>query len=328
MEYVEELESVPEPEHVEQVMDGLLDTVSGTEGFTKAQYYLEGVLYSNGMIRHRDVGGTEGILSKVGDGVKAAIEYVKKMFRSIWDFFFKSEKKQIEENLGKELTTAFNSLEKTKNPIVTPANVNAALDKVEVKVNKLKDGPEKTKLKEKVKEAKESKDEGFKIKIVEVMPGEIFQAYKVPDIISEVYQAKFNVALEGLQALQDQHKDEGKQHVIIVETQKILNAGKALPKDANRVSTIEGAASYLKEAKKCADEICRSLDNLQRTESEFKTQIKNLDNAKSDEETRKSVGAMKTSLMGISTLIHETKVLLRYLESVAKNINKGCTMVV
>lgn len=78
MEYVDELESVPEPDHVEQIMDGFIDTVSGNEGFTKAQHYLEAVLFSNGIISHRQVGGTEGVLSSIGDGAKAAVEYIKK----------------------------------------------------------------------------------------------------------------------------------------------------------------------------------------------------------------------------------------------------------
>jgi len=84
---------IPEPEHVSEILDGMSDSlnqVAGTESLTSAQVYLGSVLVANGYVRRNQV-GQEGFMGKVGDGFKAAIAYIKKMFTSIWDFFLKRD---------------------------------------------------------------------------------------------------------------------------------------------------------------------------------------------------------------------------------------------
>lgn len=85
--------TIPEPDHIETILDGMTDSigqVAGTESLTNAQLYLGSVLAANGYIRRNQV-GQEGFMSKVGDGFKASLAYVKKIFTSIWDFFFKRD---------------------------------------------------------------------------------------------------------------------------------------------------------------------------------------------------------------------------------------------
>ena len=80
-----------EAEHIDEVFDALGDTlndVAGTEGLTRAQTYMWGVLNANGDIPHRQrVAGTEGFFSTIGDGVSKVWEYIKKMFNAVLNFF-------------------------------------------------------------------------------------------------------------------------------------------------------------------------------------------------------------------------------------------------
>lgn len=85
--------TIPEPEHIEMILEGVtdsIDQVAGTESLTNAQIYLGSVLAANGYIRRNQV-GQEGFMSSVGDGFKAAITYIKKVFGDIWNFFFKRD---------------------------------------------------------------------------------------------------------------------------------------------------------------------------------------------------------------------------------------------
>ena len=98
---------IPEPEHIETVLEGMADSlnVAGTESLTNAQIYLGSVLATNGYIRRNQV-GQEGFMSKVGDGFKAAIAYIKKIFTNIWDFFFKRDAPKLADEVKDEIKKA------------------------------------------------------------------------------------------------------------------------------------------------------------------------------------------------------------------------------
>lgn len=93
-------------EHVELVVDGVIDTMDQLEavqggehyGLTHAQRYLQGALYARGIIP-QTVHGNESVLTAVKDGLAKALKYVKDLFQKIWDFFFKKKeaKKTIEQ---------------------------------------------------------------------------------------------------------------------------------------------------------------------------------------------------------------------------------------
>lgn len=93
----DEILDIPEPEHVEVIFKALSDTVvpdvAGVEGLTKAQTYAFAVLRANGQITQREaIAGTEGFFSAVGAGARKVFEYIEKMFKNVWNFFFgKSE---------------------------------------------------------------------------------------------------------------------------------------------------------------------------------------------------------------------------------------------
>lgn len=113
--------AVPEISHVELVMDGMTDTldqvergVAGVESLTGAQEYLQASMNAAGMLSMRQVAGNEGFMSSVGNGIKKAYEYVVKMFKSLWDFFFKRDNKKKAEEAKEALTDAKKDFESIK----------------------------------------------------------------------------------------------------------------------------------------------------------------------------------------------------------------------
>lgn len=100
--------SIQDIPHVEIMFEALNDTVngvSGTEGFTltQAQIYAEGVLMASGALRANAVDGNEGFFSSIGSGAKAIYDYVVKMFKSVWGFFFNRDAKKAAEEAKAEV---------------------------------------------------------------------------------------------------------------------------------------------------------------------------------------------------------------------------------
>lgn len=324
MEYVDELESVPEPDHVEQIMDGFIDTVSGNEGFTKAQHYLEAVLFTNGIISRRDIGGTEGILSKIGDGAKAAIEYIKKMFRAIWDFFFKSEKKELEKKVDKALDDAYKSLDDMEKVKITPENADAALKKVDSAINKLKDGPEKTKLKEKVADAQDSKDYSKKAQAAETMPGEVFQAWRISVHILGAFDGKFKDSIKKLEEMRDKQKAAGGRGELSGEIQTILNGLTGLPEVAGKINDLASANAYITKARRCKEAMINNLTTIENQESHYKSMIAEVETEKG----KSAAAALKESLVTITGIIAQVKDVIKWMMEIANMIDKACVVVI
>lgn len=131
---------LPDPEHFDTVMDGVLDSVSGNEGLSYAQHYLFSCLQSSGGISSRT--GTEGFFSSIGSGLKAAWDYIVKMFKSVWNFFFGSgedsdKKKQESASAEVEKTTELFAAcsAKPKDPAITAKLMKGLKGKAKAVVN-------------------------------------------------------------------------------------------------------------------------------------------------------------------------------------------------
>lgn len=106
--------------HVHAMFQAVEDTeermIEGNEhlALTDFQAYAGVVLGMNG-----SRSGNEGFFSSIGDGLKAAWEYIKKIFKSIWQFFFgKDSEKELSdaEKEIKEISDKIKTLKKTKEP--------------------------------------------------------------------------------------------------------------------------------------------------------------------------------------------------------------------
>lgn len=102
--------------HIEIMFDALDDTVggvTGAEGFglTEAQRYAEGVLIANGTLSARAVDGNESFFTTVSSGAKSVYDYIVKMFKGLWGFFFNRDAPKLVEEAKKEVTEFKNELE-------------------------------------------------------------------------------------------------------------------------------------------------------------------------------------------------------------------------
>lgn len=98
---------LPEPEHIATVVDGIADTVGGTEGLalTHSQHYLQGVMYANGMISTTHYHGSEGVVDSIKAGLKKAWDYLVNMVKKVFGYLFGSKKKEEQiKDIEKDLT--------------------------------------------------------------------------------------------------------------------------------------------------------------------------------------------------------------------------------
>jgi hypothetical protein len=160
VDFADDYNEIPDPSHVEKVMTGFIDTVTGSEGMnlTAAQRYVHGVMYAAGLESGLDeITGNEegGLFGTIGKGISKMWEYIQKMFKSLWEFLFGKPAAEKDAKIKATVAEAEVAVKAMEAPKVTPANVVSAVKAVEAKVEKLPAGPEKTKLEKKVEEVKE-----------------------------------------------------------------------------------------------------------------------------------------------------------------------------
>jgi hypothetical protein len=95
--------------HIEIMFDALDDTVNGvtgSEGFglTEAQRYAEGVLMASGAIKASSVGGNESFFGSIATGAKSVYEYIVKMFKGLWGFFFNRDAPALLDKAKEDVT--------------------------------------------------------------------------------------------------------------------------------------------------------------------------------------------------------------------------------
>jgi len=118
--------------HIEIAFEALNDTmeqeVTGVESLTQAQQYMHGVLSASGALTRAEVNGSEGFFSKIGDGLKKTWEYIKKMFKNIWGFFFKKKAPEQAKAAKNTLEAAKDALDlkgpEVKKQLVAAANAS------------------------------------------------------------------------------------------------------------------------------------------------------------------------------------------------------------
>lgn len=122
--------------HIEIAFEALNDTleqeVTGVESLTQAQQYMHGVLGASGALTRAEINGSEGFFSKIGDGLRKTWEYIKKMFKNIWGFFFKKKAPEQAKAAKAELEKSKDALEmkapEVKKQLVAAANASGDAD--------------------------------------------------------------------------------------------------------------------------------------------------------------------------------------------------------
>lgn len=156
VDFADDYNEVPDADHVQQVMKGFMDTVTGSEGMnlTSAQHYIQGVMFAADVDPVASRSGNEGFFSAIGTGIKKMWDYIVKMFDSIWNFLTGKGNKEEEAKVKEVIADATTSVNAMVSPAVTPDNVQSVVKQVAAQVEKLPDSPEKKKLEAKVAEVK------------------------------------------------------------------------------------------------------------------------------------------------------------------------------
>lgn len=111
-------EQIPDRPHVEIMFEALNDTLAGVEckNLSEAQVYAEGVLMATGALRMNTVEGNEGFFSSIGNGAKAIYDYIVKMFKSVWGFFFNRDAAKEAKEAKAEVKEVQQKIETLRNP--------------------------------------------------------------------------------------------------------------------------------------------------------------------------------------------------------------------
>lgn len=336
--------SLHDESHVGMFIDGLLDSLSGSEciNLTNAQHYVQGVLFADGSTRTlsvSDVTGNEGFFSAIGDGIKKAWEYIKKMFSNIYDFFFKSEKKKLEAKVDEALKEAEKSLDAMEKSQIAPTNVEAVAKKVETAVANLPDSPEKKKLETKVEHIKAEPSAPAKAKELHELLPEVFEARLYDSNKIKNANAKLLAAVSRLQAKKkeldeadkDGHSTDG------MEIQKYLNGLIGLPDISQGIRNIREARAFTGKAKRCKEAMSNTLTSFLNDEAHYKQLISEIGsginaytgpNDPKNVELRNKINLIKDQLAVVTGIIAITDTVSLALADISAAIEKACVSVI
>jgi hypothetical protein len=145
-----EYTEVAEPEHFDMVLQGTLDTLEGMESlrttYTKAQEYLYSCLNTSESLSYQQrVDGMESVFSNIGEGLGTAWEYIKKLFKTVWEYFFGSGDNTVEakaEKTEKVIEKNEKQLKTLAGSGKTEAQVEGIRKKVKEKAKKIQADPQ------------------------------------------------------------------------------------------------------------------------------------------------------------------------------------------
>lgn len=308
-----ELESIPEPEHVELVMDGIIDSIAGTESLTKAQHYLSATLYANGLATRKDVAGVEGFFSAIGNGIKAAIEYVKKMFQSIWGFFFGKKSEELTKRANDSLVRTEQKLEKVKEG-VKPSNVRETLKKAEEVLKKNENLPGANKVKETVEAAKNEPDDKKAAEAAKDIPDEIFEM-KMPD--EEKLKALLEPYMKKSKELENKlfaNKTEKTALNQSLDLTFIVTVMSNVHFEPHKLRDLDEAYDYVADCRVALVMISERLKPIRNREAAYKELIAKVERGEQPDIQQKALEDLKQSLSEITaliTLVSDTLELVR-----------------
>lgn len=257
----------PETSHVELVFQALGDTVNniaGAEGLTTAQLYLHGVLNASGGLSYTEsIAGQEGFFANVKEGARKAIEYIKKMFKSIWGFFFKKQGPEEAKDVKKDITDKkadLESVEKVKAGLHRAAGSDSK-ELVE-HISKATSISELNTLSKDVAKANSKAQQGLVIKInqlVESLEGEIKLAEEVETEAKKSGEASYTAWASGVKGG-------------VSGTQSLVNSLKGI----RDLADIKAAEGVLNDLKSHTEVIDRALAAASGTESRVQGMIDTL----------------------------------------------------
>lgn len=305
----DEFDSVPESEHVENFFDGLLDSIGGNESMalTSAQVYVQGVLFADGTADRSNIAGNEGFFSTIGDGIKKAWDYVVKMFKSIWGFFFKTEKEKLDAKVEKIKTDL-----KKKTDMMAKGEVGN-VDATLAKIKKKAESSPHSEMKDKIEKALDAKDAKVKRDLTSQLINEEYVANLAKHTVVREAHDTFTVATGKLLALKEKMQKESVDGLITsLQVNLVLEAVKGLPDASKSFNNLQDAKNFIakvesfqRSVKSPMDGFAKEEDNIKKVIDEVQTALNGPDgkDAAKAEGMRKKIIALKGDLSNLSQVI-------------------------
>lgn len=302
-------DTIPEVSHVEAMVDGVLDSLSGNESLdlTYAQRYVIGVL-DGAEITRSAVTGTEGFFSEIGAGLKAAWDYIVKMFKNIWDFFFGKKNKEDSEAAKEDVKSAEEAIKEVEAPQVTEENVKAVAAQVEKKIDKLPESPKKKELKKKVEAVKAAEPAKAKQATASLIK-ETFEAELLDKPRLNELAKTFNKLIFDLNARKEEYATtKGDRKALGHAIETFLNGFKDMKEPRKGLAESKAWVSY---AHRCLEATDNSLETIRAMKSETQHAIS---------DTQAKIDGAKSSQYNKKELIEEITELKRTMASVVQVI--------
>lgn len=328
---------VPDVPHVEIIFDAVNDTlanVEGTESLTQAQTYLQGVLTASGQVNAR-VAGNEGFFSTLGTGLTSAYEYVKKMFKSLWDFFFKRDAPKLAEDAKKALNESKDQLAIAETGGSDEASATKLLGKQISALKALSHEPDanKSALDQILKEADEAHKGSFadKKKAILMLSRELPKLNKKAKKELGVKIDQMIAVLKTFTSVMDEAKADEKIDPGMKTSLDALNKERAeydqFIKDLEAHRDLENVGA----AKTLLDKLLAGIDSIDAVNKQFKGlqgtiggQIKAVEelmkDAKDKEELSEKLGALRGIMVLVTKMSQCFKAMLSRMTSLQKSV--------
>lgn len=329
---------VPDVPHVEIIFDALNDTladVNGSEGLTQAQSYLSGVLNASGVANSR-VTGNEGFFSSIGTGAKSAYEYIKKMFKSLWEFFFKRDAPKLAEDAKKEITEAQDALKALESGGSSEAEADKVLSKQISALKALGHQPdvEKSALDQILKEA----DEAHKGSFADKKKAILMLSHEIPKLNKKAKKelsGKVDQLIAVLKSLkstvEEAQSDQAEASPLVKSLVEGIKAGNSSTSLLTQLESIRDL-SDVNKGKSVLTEMLKEIDlaagmnkMLKDHQSQVGSEISKLESeisgdAAASEETKKALASLRGLMVLVTKLSQLFKQLLSRMSSVQKSV--------
>lgn len=317
-EQLEEAEGygLPDSPHVEISFDALedtLDNVSGNESLTQAQHYMAGILNATGAARGLDsVEGSEGFFSRIGEGAQKTWEYIKKMFTSIWGFFFKKEAPAKAETAKKKLEENKTSLNAT-NVEQAKASVSRAVSVVDESVSK---------------ELKEATSKEDILKVAAKVGKANDKARKILGVKAGNFIAVLKASLKVADDAKAEAAELGQADYIAFASNMVSNKGmtETMIKELEPLHGLEDLSKAKAVTEKMTGYLAgltKAVTSISSTEGHVKSSIEKIEKSMGadDEQAKKQLAGLRKLMVAASKYSKLMKDTLDYIPSVSKSVN-------
>ena len=327
-------------DHIELVFGGLYDRISGNE--TYASRYLGGVLWANEPSR-MFVSGNEGFVDSVSDGVKKAWEYIKGMFKKIFDWLFGGSSKKKVETVKTEIKEAQESIKEVRSPPeLTVSQAKIILTETAKKpFLKLNYQDRLKQLQEKLSESESGTEEVPKEEAKRIVK-EVFEL----QVASQEIFTKSAEKMKGIRESLDKQLKEvqelkasggngefsesvsRKVSGISLGTGPVLAGMKEVYELVKNVSDASSAEKFLTKSTSCIQAISNNLENVKSAKTDIEYFIKKtegeLQKGQDNKKSKELVDCLKLMLKQVNSVISSINNFIDVISSCAKKV-KGCS---